>query len=94
MKKIIITVSGLLFAASLFIGISIFNNVDYANNLLLANIEALAAGGGEFPPNTVCFSDVEITSGGANQGVVCGKDGGQCSWESFNFNVPNAHHCN
>jgi hypothetical protein len=42
MKKIIITASGLLFAASLYVGVNAFKNTNLANNLLLANIEALA----------------------------------------------------
>ena len=44
MKKIIITVSGLILAASLFVGINTYKNSHSVSDLLLANVEALADG--------------------------------------------------
>jgi len=48
MKKIIITASGLLFAASLYVGINAYTNSNPVNDLLLANIEALARNEGNW----------------------------------------------
>ena len=83
MKKIIITASGLLFAASMFIGISSYCNINFANNLLLSNVEALTFGeyqgqmcfksGGQD-----CFGDYVIV---CPDGFACYM--AQCSFYSY-----------
>jgi len=42
MKKIIFTASSLIFAVSLYVGVNAYTNSNTVNDLLLANIEALA----------------------------------------------------
>ncbi|MDD4032762.1 MAG: hypothetical protein PHS48_05895 [Bacteroidales bacterium] len=86
MKRIILTFSGLLFVASLYVGINAFKNTNLANNLLLANIEALALDEGH-SGRAICFiQSVE----GNGEYLPCGEcimrpgmgliKGGHCSW--------------
>ena len=42
MKKLLLTASGIFLAASLYIGINSYKNINSVSDLLLANVEALA----------------------------------------------------
>ncbi len=44
MKKLLLTASGIFLAASLYIGINSYKNINSVSDLLLANVEALAGG--------------------------------------------------
>ena len=74
MKKIIFTASSLIFAVSLYVGVNAYKNSNYANNLLLVNVEALTTP--EFA-NVYCLWDAEYLGeeiGGQNFFCIQGAD--------------------
>ena len=87
MKKIIITASGLLFAASLYVGVNAYTNSNLANDLLLSNVEAMTRGENWFG---TCSRDYTPSEAGGYI-VVC-NDGYHCSTirafdNSFNMGI-------
>ena len=71
MKKIIITASGLLFAASMFMGINAYKNISSLGNLFLANVEALTINENS---GKACYRDV-VDNGGYPEALVCDPSG-------------------
>lgn len=68
MKKLLLTASGIFLAASLYIGINSYKNINSVSDLLLANVEALADGEGATqipcnPGGSRCIYLVQDASG-------------------------------
>ncbi|MDD4033133.1 MAG: NVEALA domain-containing protein [Bacteroidales bacterium] len=74
MKKIIFTASGLLFAASIYIGINIYKDSTSFDNIMLANVEAIAQT--ELPNNTGPAVMVYCEEGPILYGNYCKAEGG------------------
>ena len=70
MKKLLLTASGIFLAASLYIGINSYKNINSGTNLLLANVEALAGGeiGGDCSGEYwICASELSWFESNYNQ---------------------------
>ncbi|MDD4031784.1 MAG: hypothetical protein PHS48_00900 [Bacteroidales bacterium] len=71
MRKKLLTASGLLLTAALYIGINSYQNVNSLGNLFLANVEALTI---NEHSGKACYADV-VDHGGYPESLVCDISG-------------------